>query len=75
MFNIDVMFSSFVDPNSVLAEDLSAALTWYMRAAHQGHGQAQNNLGCMYFSGAATDGTPDYLEAFKWFSRSGSKRC
>jgi TPR repeat protein len=47
--------------------DFATALRLYRRAADQGHGDAANNLGVMYFRGV---GVPyDDTEAAKWFRR------
>ena len=47
--------------------DVKVAVTWYRRAADQGHVGAQYLLGTMY---ANARGVPrDYPEALKWFRR------
>jgi hypothetical protein len=49
-----------------VAKDLSEAFKWFRRAAEQGYGMAQANIGTMYALG---DGTRrDFVEAYKWFS-------
>jgi TPR repeat protein len=41
-------------------------LSWYQKAAEQGHHGAQTNLGVLYYNGTGV--TQDYVEADKWFS-------
>ena len=41
-------------------------MKWYRRAAEQGYGNSQNNLGNMYADGL---GVPrDYIQAHMWFN-------
>ena len=48
--------------------DKRQAASWYLKAAKQGHAEAQNNLGLLYRDGK---GVPqDKEEAFEWFSKS-----
>jgi len=46
--------------------DIAEARAWYRRAAARGHPLAQHRLGVMVMEGWA--GTPDPVEAYKWFS-------
>jgi len=45
----------------------SEAVTWYRKAAEQGHPGAQNNLGVMYVNGRGV--TKNDSEAVKWFRK------
>jgi TPR repeat protein len=46
-------------------QDYSAAVSWYRKAAEQGHADAQNNLGFSYSQG---HGVPkDYAAAVSWY--------
>ena len=46
-------------------------LSWYRKAAEQGHAKAQLNLGIMYFTGR---GVPqDYVQAHMWFNLSAAQ--
>jgi TPR repeat protein len=47
-------------------EDHAQALSWYRKAAEQGHRGAQTNLGVLYYKGSGVK--KDYVEADKWFS-------
>lgn len=48
-----------------MSKDATEALRWYVKAARQGHINAQYNLGVMYNLG---DGVPrDYAKAVKWY--------
>lgn len=47
-----------------MPQDYAAAVTWYRKAADQGHVSAQVNLGIRYAKG---QGVPqDYVQAHKW---------
>src|SRR5208282_3989398 len=47
-------------------QDYTEGAKWYRKAANQGEGGAQFNLGMSYWSG---DGVPqDYVEAYKWLN-------
>jgi hypothetical protein len=47
-----------------LPQDHAQAAAWYRKAAEQGLGQAQNNLGLLYKNGR---GVPqDYVQAIAW---------
>ncbi len=48
-------------------KDLKAALAWYLKAAEQGHAEAQFKLGDVYQFGGGVD--RDLKEAFKWFRK------
>ena len=48
-----------------VAQSDADAMTWYRRAADQGHATAQNNLGAMYADGQGVG--QDYVEAMMWF--------
>jgi localization factor PodJL len=50
-------------------KDLSAAVTWYQRAADQGNVGAMHNLAVLMSEGV--DGTPDYGKALQWFLGAG----
>jgi TPR repeat protein len=50
-----------------VAQDYSAALTWYRKAAAAGHAGAMNNLGSMYVKGQGV--AQDYSEALKWYNK------
>jgi TPR repeat protein len=45
-------------------QDYQAALKWYRRAAEQGNGSAQNNLGLMYERGRGV--RQDFILAHMW---------
>ena len=48
-------------------QDYAAAVSWYRKAADQGHAIAQNNLGSMYRIG---QGVPqDYAAAVSWYQK------
>jgi TPR repeat protein len=47
--------------------DYSEAVSWYRRAAEQGHAQGQTSLGAMYGSGRGV--SPDDAEAVRWYRR------
>ena len=50
-----------------VSQDDAEAVTWYRKAAEQGHAEAQNNLGVMYNRG---EGVPqDYTEAVTWYRK------
>ena len=45
-------------------KDAVQAVSWYRKAAEQGHASAQGNLGAMYSRG---EGVPkDYVTAYMW---------
>ena len=49
-----------------VTQDYAEAVTWYRKAANQGHAAAQNNLGLLYEDGR---GVPqDYVQAHMWFN-------
>jgi TPR repeat protein len=51
-----------------LPQNDTLAVKWFRRSAKQGDGDAQYNLGEMFYEGR---GVPkDYTQALKWFSRS-----
>ena len=49
-----------------MPQDYAQALSWYRKAAEQGHPGAQTNLGVLYYKGSGVK--KDYVEADKWFS-------
>ena len=51
-----------------VAQDSIRAFYWYQKAAAQGQGGAQNNLGCMYLSGQGVE--PNPIQAAKLFHQS-----
>ena len=56
-----------------MEKDLKAAVAWYLKAAEQGHAEAQFKLGDVYqFGGAGVD--RDLKEAFKWFKAAADRR-
>ncbi|MEZ9417619.1 tetratricopeptide repeat protein, partial [Vibrio sp. 10N.286.49.E1] len=46
-------------------QDYKEAVSWYRKAAEQGHALAQNNLGVMYEEGRGV--SQDYKEAVSWY--------
>ena len=52
--------------------DEATAKKWYLKAAEQGHGDAQNNLGTMFFAGSGMSG-PDYEQAVSWFRKAANQ--
>ncbi len=48
-------------------QDYAEAAKWYRKAAEQGVGEAQFNLGGCYYKGQGVE--QDYKEAVKWFSK------
>lgn len=59
-------YSSFHKTDLHLEPDNAAALKWWRKAAEQGNGKAQEQLGLMYSRGI---GIPtDYAEAYFWIS-------
>jgi hypothetical protein len=46
-------------------QDYQAAFMWYLKAAKQGSGEAQNSLGAMYFEGLGVE--RNLIEAYAWF--------
>ena len=46
-------------------QDDAEAIRWYLKAAQQGHADAQNNLGLMYQNGKGVK--QDDAEAIKWY--------
>ena len=51
--------------------DYAAAMSWYRKAAEQGHASAQNNLGLMYGKGQGV--TQDYVQAHMWWNLAAAK--
>ena len=50
-----------------VSQDHAAAMSWFRKAAEQGHAEAQYNLGVMYEDGR---GVPrDYTAAMSWFRK------
>ena len=54
-----------------VAQDDTAAITWYRKAAEQGHASAQFNLGLMYAHGPGV--AHDDAEAHMWFNLASSR--
>ena len=54
------------DNGEGVPQDYVQALSWYQKAAEQGHLGAQTNLGVLYYKGSGVK--KDYVEADKWFS-------
>jgi TPR repeat protein len=50
-----------------VSQDDSEAVNWYRKAAEQGLGSAQYNLGVMYEIGKGV--SRDYSEAAKWYRK------
>ena len=51
-------------------QNYQEAVSWYRKAADQGHAGSQNNLGVMYGNGK---GVPqDYVQAHKWVNLAAS---
>ena len=50
-----------------VAKDETLAVSWYRKAADQGHAIAQDNLGMMYFIGKGV--AQNYSEALRWFRK------
>lgn len=50
-----------------VTRDSAEAMTWYLRAAQQGHAGAANGLGAMFQSGAGVD--QSYEHAREWYLR------
>jgi TPR repeat protein len=48
----------------LVPQDFAAAMSWYRKAAEQGHAEAQNELGWMYAYGPFVP--QDYAEAVRW---------
>ena len=55
-----------------VAQDYAEAKKWYLKAAEQGHADAQNNLGTMFFAGSGMSG-PDYEQAVSWFRKAANQ--
>ena len=54
-----------------IPKDYAEAVTWYRKAAEQGHSEAQFSLGLMYVAGqgVSLDGVEAFREALKWYRR------
>ena len=52
-------------------QDEAEAVRWYRKAAEQGDGDAQNNLGKMYYEGRGV--VQNYLKAHMWWNIAASK--
>jgi hypothetical protein len=52
-------------------QDPHAAVTWYRKAAEQGHAKAQNNLGAMFVKGQGV--SQDYHSAAAWFRKAAAQ--
>src|SRR5882724_6116956 len=62
----------FEDGKSALEKgDHETAIKLFLKAAEQGHAEAQFMLGQMYDSGI--DGRPDYKEAVRWYREAAEK--
>lgn len=55
-----------------IAVDYNQAVDWYLKAAQQGHDDAQNNLGIMYTHGLGV--AQDYKQAFEWFKKATERK-
>lgn len=53
-------------------KDQKDAVTWYRKAAEQGHTEAQYQLGLKYYEGKGV--TRDYKETHRWFLLAAEKR-
>ncbi len=61
-FNLGFMYNN----GRGVPRDYTKAVSWYRKAAEQGHARAQNNLGVMHQYG---HGVPqDYVQAHMWLS-------
>ncbi|MCE3231164.1 MAG: hypothetical protein K0R76_394 [Alphaproteobacteria bacterium] len=54
-----------------LPKNYKKATEWYEEAAIQGHTNAQNNLGALYFNGEGVQ--KDYIQARKWFEKAAAE--
>ncbi|KAF9919510.1 hypothetical protein FBU30_010927 [Linnemannia zychae] len=52
-------------------QDFSAAMTWYRKAADQGHALAQNNIGDMYYYGQGV--VRSYETALFWYQKAAAQ--
>jgi hypothetical protein len=50
-----------------VGQDHVEAARWYLKAAEQGHAEAQHNLGTMYQSGLGVG--QDHAKAVQWYQR------
>src|ERR1051325_1169240 len=48
-------------------KNLKKSISWYQRAAQNGHGGAQNNLGSLYFIGKGVE--KDLKKAIYWYEK------
>ncbi|MHB1184235.1 MAG: tetratricopeptide repeat protein [Desulfobulbia bacterium] len=55
-----------------LSTDYEKAVSWFLKAAEQGHAEAQFNLGVMYFKGKGVLDR-DYFEAERWFQKAANQ--
>lgn len=55
-----------------LNTDYEKAVSWFYKAAEQGHAEAQFNLGVMYFKGKGVIDR-DYFEAERWFQKAANQ--
>ena len=51
-----------------IRQDYAQAVSWFRKAAHQGHPKAQNQLGLAYALGLGV--TQDYAQAVAWYRKS-----
>ena len=49
-----------------MVQDYAAAVSWFRKAADQGHADAQYNLGNKYGNGQGV--AQDFVQAHKWFN-------
>ena len=63
-YNVGVMY----DKGQGTKQDYASAMSWYRRAAEQGHVLAQVAVGAKYFDGTLGV-AQDYKEALEWFLR------
>ena len=61
------MLGAMYNEGQIVPEDKGKALTWFRKAAEQGHAEAQYNLGSHYYEGEAVP--QNYAEAVKWFTQ------
>jgi TPR repeat protein len=58
------------DQGKGVAQDYSAAISWYRKAAEQGNAVAQLFLGTFYLVGQGV--AQDYVQAHQWFNLAGA---
>lgn len=68
---IDTQYYLDAATQKVMFQTYKKALTWYKKAAKQGHADAQNNLGAMYLTGNGVSRDIDI--AIQWYIKSSSQ--